>query len=131
MPALPAQHLKSAMGWPYQVRTTNASNTPCEAMITNGSKMLLSSKPKPIDLRMKPWLSCMKRPNNSAARHAEPQNELNLYKAPGTPTLGQPQESKARAPTGIMKRPSNCTPKSKRRLLGPATPNTMTTYWNS
>src|SRR5690625_6171599 len=77
MPAPTGQHSRTATGWPYQVRMMNASNTPCEATITNGSRRLLSSKPKPIDLRMKPWSSCMKRSSNSAARRAEPQNELN------------------------------------------------------
>src|SRR5690625_2525561 len=108
-----AQHSRTGTELPCRVRTTNASNTPCEATITNGPTMLLNSKPKLIDLRMKPWISCMKRSNNSAARRAEPQNELNPCKVPGISTLGQPQELKARAPTGTMKRPSNCTPDRK------------------
>lgn len=51
---------------------------PCEATITNGSTMSLSSKPKPINLRVKQWNNCTKRSNNSAARRAKQPNELSL-----------------------------------------------------
>src|SRR5699024_6816077 len=131
MPAPTAQHSRTATGWPYQVRTTNASSTPCEATTANGSRMSLSSKPNITNPLMKPSGSYTLKSNHSVTRHAEPENELNLGKVPGTPMSGQPQESKAKVPAGIMRRPSNYTPKPKRRSLAPATPNTMTTYWTS
>src|SRR5699024_12669052 len=105
-----AQHSRTATGWPYQVRTTNASSTPCEATTANGSRMSLSSKPNITNPLVKPWASYTLKSNNSVTRHAEPQNELNVCNAPGTPISGQPQESKAKVPTAILRAPRHYLP---------------------
>src|SRR5699024_7601051 len=131
MPAPTAQHSRTATGWPYQVRSTNASSTSCEATTAKGSRMSLSSKPNITNPLMKPRARYTLKTNDYVTKHDEPQTELNLGKVPGTPLSGQPQDQKAKAPNGIMRRHNHLKAKSKRRSLGPATPNTMTTYWTS